>query len=160
MTYTTRWDEDMVLAYFWEAAREWDVDRIALLKQIADVRLERPSDWDRRAIRAQLDMLRDQWRGNQPKSPIFQVDMEACFACLNKERRLYWHHVVTVQHGGSSQPRNIVPLCHVHHQAVHPFLPDSNSVENRYGWTQVGHMATRAMARLMAHWEHEQEARR
>ena len=50
-TYTTRLAESDVLDYVYTMARQPDVDRLALLQQVAAVRLERPDDWDARSVR-------------------------------------------------------------------------------------------------------------
>jgi hypothetical protein len=140
-TYTTRLSEDEVLSYFHTMAREPDVDRLALLQQLATVRLERPSDWDFWAVRQAMAGVRITLTG------------ERCFACRTEARKIYWHHVVQVQHGGSNSPHNLQPLCHRCHRTVHPWLPEPTTLENRHGWSHIGDFAVRAMDKLVAMWE-------
>lgn len=47
-----------------------------------------------------------------------------CFACgwSWRQVRLIWHHVIQVQHGGSSSLWNQVRLCEDCHALVHPWL--------------------------------------
>lgn len=143
MTHTTRWSEKAVLDYFWAMVRA-DADRVALLKQVSDVRLERPSDWDMKAIRDAV---------NKRGPAIRLVQAQQCFTCLNAEHWLYWHHIVQVQHGGTNTPSNLVSLCHTCHQRVHPWLMSPTTVENRFGWTAIGDMAGRAVRTLERVWE-------
>jgi 5-methylcytosine-specific restriction endonuclease McrA len=142
MTYTTTWDETRVLDYFWAGVRQ-DVDRLALLQQLANVRLERPSDWDMHAIRQDMAGLKanNVW-GNEGARMTISHD-GSCWCCLSKDKRLYWHHVIQVQHGGSSTPWNLVPICHACHGRVHPWLPAPTSLENR-GFVSVADMARHA----------------
>lgn len=137
--YTTRMSEQDVLDYFHTMARESDVDRLALLRQVAAVRLDRPDDWDARSVRQAMAGVRISLMG------------ERCFACLTEARRVYWHHIIQVQHGGSNTPRNLTPLCHRCHGAVHPWLPAPTSIENR-GFSAIGDFAARALDRLAKLW--------
>lgn len=133
MTHLTGWPEDRVLDYFWVMSRDADVDRIALLRQVSGVGLERPSDWDMRWVRQAAEGVK------------LTLTAEQCFACRSAERWTYWHHIIQVQHGGSSRPRNLVAICHRCHQAVHPWLPPASSRENRYGWTSMNDWAVHAL---------------
>lgn len=94
--YLTTWSEERVLAYFWTMVHA-DADRVALLKQISGVAIERPDDWDRAGERAAAT----------PKTRATTI----CFSCFTGDRRLYWHHVIAIQHGGSTCLRNLVPIC-------------------------------------------------
>lgn len=135
MTHVTTWDEERVLDYFWAVVRD-DGDRLELLKQLADVALERPSDWDLGAIRVAFAGVRQ------------TLMAEACFCCKTTERRLYWHHVIQVQHGGSNTPRNVVGICHACHRRIHPWLEPPTSYENKRGWTAVRDIVLRASSAL------------
>lgn len=149
MTHMTGWSEERVLDWFWLASREPDVNRIDLLRQLADVQLQRPSDWDRRQVREAMQALRPMWLADDARKPrLTLAEAQACWACLNGERWLYWHHVITVGHGGSSTPRNLVPLCHRCHRAVHPHLPEPSTRENRYGWTSLADVARHVGIRI------------
>jgi hypothetical protein len=105
MTYTTRMDEQDVLDYLYVMARDPNVDRIALLRQIANVKLARPSDWDRKAIRQAAWTLCKPVLMTPALAPLTLTQPEQCWCCLNAEHRLYWHHAITVGHGGSSGPQ-------------------------------------------------------
>jgi hypothetical protein len=127
--YLTKWSEDRVLAYFWTMVHA-DADRIALLKQISGVKIERPDDWDRAAQRAMAP----------PQTRATTI----CFSCFTGDRRLYWHHVIAIQHGGSTHLQNLVPICLKCHAMVHPWLDVSGPSEERRrrtgNWTRVGDM--------------------
>lgn len=106
------WTEDQSIAYL----RRHEVwERPAALAVLAEVEIARPPDWDREAQRVVPPMTYD----------------EGCFVCLSLARRLYWHHVVWVSHGGSNDRWNLVKLCHEHHRGVHPWLPPSTTWEER-----------------------------
>lgn len=144
---TTTWSEDRVLDYFWTVARDAHVDRLELLGQIAAVRLARPSEWDEKAIRIAMGgVTRRKFRGS-----VVTLAGERCFACRTEARRVYWHHVIQVQHGGSNTPRNLVSLCHRCHRDVHPWLPAGTTIENR-GFTWLRDIAQRALDRLTKVW--------
>jgi hypothetical protein len=108
--------EDVVLEWFWFMAREERVDRLWLLLQLTYVAIKRPADWDPRRIRDEHDQ--------QARGP-FVVKMEAqrCFSC-DGFGPLFSHHVIEIQHGGSNQLRNKVPLCFPCHQYLHPWLKE------------------------------------
>jgi hypothetical protein len=127
--------EQQVLDYFYTMAREPDVDRIELLKQLADVALSRPSDWDYTAVRQALAGVRTELTG------------ERCFACFTEARRVYWHHIIQVQNGGSNHPRNLTTICARCHRAVHPWLPEPDTMENR-GFSMLGDWVKRISRRL------------
>lgn len=48
-----------------------------------------------------------------------------------------WHHIVTVEHGGSNNPWNLVPICHVCHRRIHPWMEEEPGE-----WTSTGDMVT------------------
>jgi hypothetical protein len=110
-------------------------DRMDMLRRLADVRLAVPSEDDYLAVRY------------EPRGVSMMLTADQCFACLNSERWLYWHHVIQVQHGGSNTPRNLVRLCHDCHRRVHPWLPIGTSVENRFGWTSIGDLSRRVVTK-------------
>jgi hypothetical protein len=123
-------------------------DRVAILRRLADVRLSSPSEDE------YLSMRYDH------RGVSMMLTADQCFACLNSERWLYWHHVIQVQHGGSNTPRNLVRLCHDCHRRVHPWLPARTSVENRYGWTSVGDLSERVVTKLVERFEAPAPVRR
>lgn len=137
---STTWPEVAVLDAFWDRVRA-DMDRLDLLMEMASIRLERPSDWDERSIRQAMAGVR------------MTLTADGCFACRSRDRWLYWHHVIQVQHGGSNYPRNLVALCHRCHRVVHPWLPEPTSLENRFGWTSLKDLAGRVVDKLVARWE-------
>lgn len=143
MSAATDIDEQDALDCLYRLARNRAVCRTDLLRTFTDVRLARPSDWDRRAVRAELEMLKPQWKGNQPKRGVLTLSADVCWCCGTGERRLYWHHVITVQNGGSSHPRNVVAICHACHRTVHPHLPEGDSMEQRDGFVRLGDYAKR-----------------
>lgn len=106
------WPEDRILAYFWTMVRE-DADRLELLSQIAVVAVRRDEDWSREQIREEHDATK------RHASTVRQ-----CFCCRTGDRRLYWHHVIAIQHGGSNALHNKVAICLRCHATVHPWLED------------------------------------
>jgi hypothetical protein len=114
----TTWDQARVLAYFWTMVRT-DCDRLALLRQLSAVAIHRPQEWDRAAVRAE----------ELPSPPV------ECFVCKVRDRRIHWHHVIQVQHGGSSEMVNLVGLCGRCHARVHPWLVDALTPRRR--WIRV-----------------------
>lgn len=116
--------EDAVLGAFWDKVGE-GADRVELLRSMAGVIVEEPSREARADVRR--DLVQASWR----------VDRRRCWVCQSHEYRVYLHHIVTVAHGGSSRPSNIVPLCHEHHRAVHPWLPEPSQHERRGGMVSM-----------------------
>lgn len=130
VVYVATWTEDQVLGYFWTMVNA-GADRMALLKQLSPVVIQRPDDWDRA----------DQRAAATPKGRA-----DTCFSCLTGDRRLYWHHVLAIQHGGSTRYQNLVPICLKCHAHIHPWLDVSRPFEERRGvggWTRIGEMLTR-----------------
>jgi hypothetical protein len=139
VAYVTKSDEQEVLDYFYAMARNTEVDRIALLKQIADVALDRPLDWDGGVIRQEARKAQRHlwgWR---------------CFSCRTEARKVYWHHVIQVQNGGSNTPRNQIQLCARCHREIHPWLDEPTTLENR-GFTWIRDFAMRGLQKLEAAW--------
>ena len=120
--YRTKLSEAQVLSYFAQAANDPEVDRIALLHQLANMAVvPRVADaryWTRRNQRA------------------YHLKFERCFACRNADRYMVWHHVIQVQHGGSGSAGNLVGLCEDCHARVHPWLESTG--RERRGWVRVG----------------------
>ena len=129
--YVSRWPEEQILDYFWSMVGE-GANRLALLQQLSGVAVERPATWNTADVRARAAQL--------------TLTADACFACSHQERRLFWHHVIEVQHGGSSSPRNMAALCFECHQAIHPWLtaPLASST-----WTSVADLAAATKAGLI-----------
>lgn len=119
--------EELILTYFW-SMRDSDSDPFALLRQVGAVKVRRPSTWDRKAIRREHEtgVSPSKWYGEK-----------RCFCCRTADRRLYFHHVVEVQNGGSNARRNLVPLCFKCHQALHPWLKDEPAPIRTHGLEPV-----------------------
>lgn len=116
--------------------RERDgVDRLELLRQAAQVRLARPPEWDRAAIRAAAPGVAEWLRA------------EKCWLCRGADHKLYWHHAIQVQHGGSNAVRNLIPICHGCHMTIHPWLEPSVRCEVR-GWTKAVEVAIPALEQI------------
>jgi hypothetical protein len=97
--------EEQVLANFWQMVGDGG-DRIQLLRLLTTVAIRRPPDWSKESARE-----------------VFYPYPANCFCCLSAERKLYWHHVITVNNGGSKRRQNLVAICLRCHAAVHPWLP-------------------------------------
>jgi len=124
-TYTTTLSEAQVLDYFHAASRD-AVDRLAVLQRLSIVVLVRPPEWNKAAIRRL-----NPW--DVMEAPT------SCFACLTGTRRLYWHHVIAVDHGGSATRGNLVAICYRCHRAIHPWLPlRADRDEARLPFTAIG----------------------
>lgn len=108
--YVSQWPEEKILAYFRTMVRE-DADRLALLAQLAAVAVRRPDDWSPEAVREEHDATK--YRG---------YSSDKCFCCRTGDRRLYWHHVIAIQHGGSNVWDNKVAICLRCHGTIHPWL--------------------------------------
>jgi len=134
-TYVTKWPEEAVLDYFWRASSDLEVDRLELLQQLAGVAIARPADWDYEALR---DV--NQWEREKPST--------GCFSCRTWSRRLYWHHVIELQHGGSNDRRNLIPICYRCHCVIHPWLPERTDAEEQWreGWTAIAEVAAKTVA--------------
>lgn len=142
----TTWPEVAVLDEFWRRVRK-DVDRLELLRELSDIVLERPAGWNPLDVR----------QGTM--ATIATLTAEQCFVCYSGERRLYWHHIIQVQHGGSETPRNLVCICHRCHKLIHPWLEEPTTLENRFSWTNVQDIIPRVVKKLSARWEAWQRAR-
>lgn len=107
--------ERWILEYFWTFVRQTreSKERLTVLGLLGRVKVERPADWNPRAIRDAHDHAARVYQGVNAE--------KLCFVC-NTGRRLFIHHVVEVQHGGSNDQRNRVALCFPCHQRLHPWL--------------------------------------
>lgn len=57
----------------------------------------------------------------------------ACFVCA--KRAEVGHHVIQLQHGGTNDVFNIVPICESCHADIHPWLPtEAMTDEHRPLW--------------------------
>lgn len=110
--------EYRLLDIFWWKVREGE-DRLALLLAFSTLTIERPADWDRASIRATANQHR--------------LTTNGCFGCGTHDRRLYWHHVIQIQNGGSNYVRNRVAICLRCHATIHPWLPESRPGEQLHG---------------------------
>lgn len=117
--------EAYALMYFWMMVRKTD-DRLAMLQQMAEIVIQRPADWDFAAVR------QEHQRGGQPWWSG-EVSGRQCFCCASV-RRLYRHHIIEVQHGGSNDGRNQVPLCFACHKRIHPWLTVEPPQTHRFGF--------------------------
>jgi hypothetical protein len=120
--HVTTLSEEQVLDYFWTAQADAEVDRLQLLKQLSVVAIKRPPEWDAAEVRRAC--------AND------NLDADRCFACRSADRRLYWHHVIEVHHGGTNAPRNRVALCFLCHREIHPWLEPWPG--DMGPWVQVG----------------------
>jgi hypothetical protein len=111
-------DERAAIDQFYAEANTGD--RAGALRRFAEIAIVRPADWDVAAVRA--------------SSRQHMLHADRCFVCRH-ERRLSWHHVIQIQHGGSNYLRNRVALCTACHADVHPWLPDVPRVVSASGWT-------------------------
>lgn len=120
--HLSKWDEARILEYFRFAMRQEDVDRVALLRQLAGVAVQRSVDWSPALVRA------EHVAGERKMA-------DRCFCCRTGDRRLYWHHVIAIQHGGSNVRDNLVPICLRCHAAVHPWMDGAKPDRRRTSWS-------------------------
>lgn len=116
--YVATWPEESILAYFWDSVRA-GTDRTALLRQLAPVVVKRPPEWSSADVRLEHE------QGKHPRQP------DRCFACRTGDRRLYWHHIIAIQHGGSNDDHNQVAICLRCHADVHPWLEPNDPNQRR-----------------------------
>lgn len=99
---------------FWDEVEEsTPVIRLAVLLRTARLRVDGDGDGEPQHL---VRSARRHARGTAPP----QVSL--CWVC-EQPRRLRWHHVIQLQHGGSNHPRNRVPICDEDHAYIHPHLP-------------------------------------
>jgi 5-methylcytosine-specific restriction endonuclease McrA len=84
--------------------------KIGLLIEWAELKKEK---------RKLLAEMRDQFE-HQPKISRAKLSNRTCKACLGRAQ--VRHHIVQLQHGGTNDVRNIVPLCRDCHKKIHPWL--------------------------------------
>lgn len=125
--YVSQWPEDRILAYFWTMVRE-EADRLELLAQLAPVAVKRPDEWSPALVREEHDATKhDATR-----------KVQRCFCCRTGDRRLYWHHIIAIHHGGSNALVNQVAICLRCHGTIHPWLEDkADPRPRRSGWTSM-----------------------
>lgn len=97
-----------VLTAFWAVCRHDDADRLELVRQLSTVTVRTAPDWSPKRVRAEFK--------ERP------YPAAGCFTCYRRDRRLAWHHLVTIDHGGSNGIWNLVALCHTCHRRIHPWL--------------------------------------
>jgi hypothetical protein len=112
--------EAVLIELFWWYVKS-GADRLELLKLYAVQPVTRSADWNDANIRADAT------------ARAARLSADQCFSCGTGDRRLYWHHVVQVQNGGSNHPRNFVAICYRCHAAIHPWLPPDRKGEQRGG---------------------------
>lgn len=126
-------DEASMLIEFWREVHA-GADRRELLQHMTHVSIARPPEWDRAAIR------------HEHETSVARVGLNgltrACFACLTMDRRVYVHHVIEIQHGGSNHPRNRVSLCFRCHHDLHPWLVEP--ADRHQGWESLADIGRRA----------------
>lgn len=126
--------EAVLLELFWYYA-ERGVDRIELLKVFAAQPVTRGEDWSATSIRTE-------------SNDVSNLRAENCFSCRGVERKLYWHHIVQVQHGGSNLPRNRIAICYRCHARIHPWLPSDRKGESLTGeWWSIADVVEDAKRR-------------
>jgi hypothetical protein len=121
--YLSKWPEERILEYFRYMTRQ-DADRLALLQQLAVVAVERPDEWSPLAVR-------------QEHEATARQSADKCFCCRTGDRRLYWHHIVAIQHGGSNAWDNLVPICKRCHAAIHPWMDGEGQDKRRTSWRSI-----------------------
>jgi hypothetical protein len=127
--------EEYALMYFWQLTRN-DMPPLEALELFTHVKIPRGMDWDYHALR----------REHQAFQRSGVLHKANCFACEVKTR-LFWHHIIELQHGGSNHYRNRVSLCYACHRRLHPWLADHPE-----GLESVGMILPRVLQRLDAGW--------
>lgn len=122
--YFSKYQEEQWLDFFWQSVHA-HVDRADVLRKLAGVQLATPGRSERLAIRFAF-------RG----VAVWRHRGDQCFCCFHMDRRLAWHHIIQVQHGGSNSARNMVPLCQWCHQRVHPWL-EIRPEKRRTTWASI-----------------------
>lgn len=128
----SRLPEEYALAWFW-MMQGHGAAPMDLLEVMTQVTTERPVKWDPAVIRLQHDT----WVAQFGKHAG-----ETCFGCKTG-RRLYWHHVIELQNGGSNHPRNRVSLCFFCHKQLHPWLTEEPTGDRMGGFESVGNFMRR-----------------
>jgi len=123
--HRTTLTEAQVIDYFWAACRA-GAERLPLVQQLAVVAVPTAPSWSAKAVREAF-----------VARPYPET---GCFICFHRDRKLAWHHIIAVDHGGSNGLWNTVPVCHVCHRRIHPWLeeePDTGS------WASTDQLVTR-----------------
>lgn len=92
-----------------EALTHVEVERLAFLLKWAAFR--------RRASVSQVERRAKFRRGNPRGSTLVGV----CWCC-GGWTEVFTHHIVQLQYGGTNHHRNLVRVCGVCHQRIHPWL--------------------------------------
>jgi 5-methylcytosine-specific restriction endonuclease McrA len=111
--------EAALLDVFWCAVCERPDVRLRLLVKMAELVVPREAGWDLAAIR------------EAARGCVGSLKEAACFVCGRDGLKLYLHHVIQVQNGGSNDLRNHVPICLRCHSRIHPWLPEERPGEER-----------------------------
>ncbi len=131
--------EPWILQYFWLMARH-DADRLELLEHLTHVTIQRPAHWNPGVVRREHDAA--------ISAHGFAGFERMCFACRTGSRRLYVHHVIEVQNGGSNDAKNKVMLCFPCHQYLHPWLETEPAPRMEKGLEPLKSIMPRALAQL------------
>ncbi len=125
-----------ILGWFWLMQRRYP-ERLFLLQQMSAIVISRPADWNPAAIRAEHEQGGQSWSRARE-----------CYCCHSRNR-LYRHHIIEVQHGGSNHQDNQVALCFACHKAIHPWLTDEPPPQpSRFGFEPIRSIAPRALANI------------
>lgn len=92
-------------------------DILGLLLLMTHVVIARPSHWDYAQVRKDHETAAGQ------RAPVVLGRVRACVAC-GDYARLYFHHVIEVQNGGSNWHWNQVQICFACHEYLHPWLKE------------------------------------
>ena len=90
---------------FWKSAQT--ENRLKLLKKYAVISVCNSESWTVR---------RSQFKENK------LVKAKSCFVCNQKPYER--HHIIQLQNGGTNEKRNIVALCTLCHDNIHPWLKE------------------------------------
>lgn len=128
--------EAYALEYFWLMVHQQAAIG-EMLHLMGRVVLVRPAGWNPAAVRM---------RYNAGVRPHFDA---GCFWCQTRGRRRYCHHLIEIQHGGSNSWRNLVPLCFVCHQRLHPWLEHEPAPQLMAGFEPVQSIAVRVLEEVL-----------
>jgi len=129
--------EAVLLELFWWYVNEHKGERLELLKILAAQPVIRSADWSTAHVREQAE-----------RTTAKMATDDGCFSCGTRERHLYAHHVIQVQHGGSNHPKNRIAICYRCHAAIHPWLPADRKGEQRGGeWWSLADVVQNAQRR-------------
>lgn len=120
--HRTTLTEKQVLDYFWASCRD-GADRPAILLQLSVIAVPTAPGWSAAAVRSAFVSRRHTFDG--------------CFTCFRRDRRVAWHHIIAIEHGGSNDIWNQVEICHVCHKRIHPWLEDEPDHGTWMSTTQI-----------------------